>query len=92
MLCHMCTLARVRLCPETIYFVIVQVQIILYELNSSYFPIIPNFCKNLRENPGKFEIFRKMINYRYGTGCKPKNLPRYKMTKRISPLNLSHEI
>ena len=23
------------------------------------------------ENQGKFEIFRKIINYRYGIGCKP---------------------
>ena len=26
------------------------------------------------ENPSKFEIFRKMINYCYGTSCKPGNL------------------
>ena len=44
------------------------------------------------ENPGKFEIFRKMINYRYSTDCKPENLSRSRMTKQILPLNLSREI
>ena len=44
------------------------------------------------ENLGKFEIFHKMINYRYGTDCKPGNLSRSQMTKQTSPLNLSREI
>ena len=44
------------------------------------------------ENLGKCEIFHKMINYRYGTSCKPENLSRSRMTKRTSLLNFYHEI
>ena len=36
--CHVSNLARVRLYPETIYFISVQVHIIFYELNLTYFP------------------------------------------------------
>ena len=39
-----------------------------------------------------FEIFRKMINYRYGIGCKPENLSRSRMMKQITLLSLSREI
>ena len=39
----------------------------------------------------KFEIFRKMINYRYSTSCKPRNLSRSQMMKWTPPLNSSRE-
>ena len=45
--CHMSALAWVPFCPETIYFVLVQVQIILYELSLNYFTTSKIFFKNL---------------------------------------------
>ena len=44
---HVSPLARVRFYPITIYFVPVQVQIILYELHLNYFTIFKIFFKNL---------------------------------------------
>ena len=40
-------LARVRFCPKTIYFIPVQVQIILYELPLNYYSTSKIFFKNL---------------------------------------------
>ena len=45
--CHVSPLARVRFCPETIYFVPVQVQIIFYKLSLNYFTTFKIFFKNL---------------------------------------------
>ena len=47
MLRHVFHLARVPFCPETIYFVLVQVQIILYELYLNYYPTFKIFSKIL---------------------------------------------
>ena len=44
---HVSPLAWVHFCPETIYFVSVQVQIILYELSLNYYPTSKIFSKNL---------------------------------------------
>ena len=47
MSCHVSPLARVCFCPETIYFVPVQVQIILHELSLNYFTTFKILFKNL---------------------------------------------
>ena len=39
--------ARIRFCSETIYFISIQVQIILYELSLNYFTTSKIFFKNL---------------------------------------------
>ena len=44
---HVSPFAQVRFCPETIYFISVQVQIILYQLSLNYFTTSKMFFKNL---------------------------------------------
>ena len=66
--CHMSTLARVCFCPKTIYFVSVQVQIIFYDINLSYFQIYQIFVKILflevigHQSPSKNVKFRLSRN------------------------------
>ena len=62
---HVSLLFRFVFCPKTFYFILVQVQIILYKLSLNYYPTFKIFSKISFLGFTKYPSSQKFENYDY---------------------------